>query len=134
MPAIKKVLFLFLLSLGAAFAHAGSGNQPAEPSSATATPSLSLMFFINPAGGPCQVQEEILNRFRTQIEKRAKIVPVSTMSFSAPLLFRKFGIRHLPALVLVDANQQEIMRFAPGVQSGEQILKQLSEVKVARTK
>lgn len=131
MTLFQKYLFPILLLLGVSLAHAG--DQTAKPVTQPA-PALSLMFFINPNGAPCQAQEKILNQYRAQIEKRAKIVPVSTESFSAQMLFRKFGIRYLPALVVVDANQQEIRRFAPGIQSGEQILKELSEVKVASAK
>lgn len=134
MLIVKKLILpiLFFLGISTAFAGAAS-DKPTTKAPAQTAPTMTLMFFINPNGAPCQAQEKIINEFRSQIEKRAKILAISTESFSAPMQFRKFGIRYLPALVLVDANQQEIKRFAPGIQSGEQILKELADVKVAST-
>lgn len=131
MSIAKKFILLILFCLGISAAFAGAGDKPLTKAPAQKAPTITLMFFINPNGAPCQAQEKIINEFRTQIEKRAKILAISTESFSAPMQFRKFGIRSLPALVIVDADYQEIKRFAPGIQSGEQILKELAEVKVA---
>ena len=133
MSIAKKFILLILFSLGISVAFAGTSDKQLTKAPTKTAPPITLMFFINPNGAPCLAQEKILNEFRSKIEKRAKILAISTESFTAQMQFRKFGIRSLPALVIVDADYQEIKRFAPGIQSGEQILKELAEVKVAST-
>ena len=62
--AIRSVLLAALLA--APFAHAAEkaaapGAKPAAPKATAApAPKATLVFFINPAGRPCQMQDQIL--------------------------------------------------------------------------
>lgn len=89
-------------------------------------PAATLLFFLNPNGQPCQIQSQILEGIRTQIEETARIVPVSTTVFSDSTRFRQYGVRYLPSLILVDGEQKEIKRFSPGIHPAEDILKELA--------
>jgi thioredoxin 1 len=89
-------------------------------------PAATLLFFLNPDGQPCQIQSQIIDSIRPEIEKRARIVPVSTAVFSDVTRFRQYGIRYLPMLILVDGEQREIKRFPPGIQPAEQILTEIA--------
>lgn len=89
-------------------------------------PATTLLFFLNPNGQPCQMQAQIIEGIRPQIEQTARIVPVSTAVFSDTTRFRQYGVRYLPSLILVDADQKEIKRFSPGIQPAEDILKELA--------
>lgn len=88
-------------------------------------PAATLLFFLNPNGQPCQIQSQIIDTIRPQIEQRARIVPVSTAVSSDMIRFRQYGVRYLPSLILVDGEQAEIKRFPPGIQPAEQILKEI---------
>jgi thioredoxin 1 len=101
----------------------------ALPQIATAgeqAPAATLLFFLNPNGQPCQMQSQIIEGIRPQIEQKARIVPVSTAVFSDVTRFRQYGVRYLPLLILVDGEQKEIKRFSPGIQPAEDILKELA--------
>lgn len=88
-------------------------------------PAATLLFFLNPDGQPCQIQAQIIDGIRRQIDQRVRIVPVSTAVFSDVTRFRQYGIRYLPMLILVDGEQREIKRLPPGIQPAEQILKEI---------
>ena len=89
-------------------------------------PAATLLFFLNPNGQPCQMQSQIIEGIRPQIEQTARIVPVSTADSSNMDRFRQYGVRYLPLLILVDGDQKEIKRFSPGIRPAEDILKELA--------
>lgn len=82
----------------------------------------TLVFFLNPNGRPCQMQNEILEQSRGEWSKYVNIRYVSTEVPSDRGLFYQFGIRALPSLVFVDSQGKEIQRFAPGIQSAENVV------------
>ena len=107
----------------AAEAGAKTKATPAPPKAETkAAPKPILIFFMNPAGRPCQTQDEILK------ESRAKWEPVATLRYvrtdvSADRdVFYQYGIRSLPNLLLVGPDGKEIHRYSPGIQPAEAIL------------
>lgn len=116
---------LIVLSCLTGSAQAANTGSKAAPEAAKNT---TLLFFMNPNGAPCQMQLQIIDSIRAKLEKQVNIVPVSTANFGDQAQFRKYGIRYLPALLVVDGNQQELRRFPPGIQSAEEILKEISRL------
>ncbi len=87
----------------------------------------SLLFFINPAGEPCQVQNQILEKNQLAIEAKAKLIYISTTSDNDRQYFYHYGIRALPIMILVDKQGQIVHRFPPGIIPAEAILSKLSQ-------
>jgi hypothetical protein len=88
----------------------------------------SLLFFMNPHGRPCQMQDQYLNDARDEIETLAEIVYVKTTDDRDRPLFYQYGIRSLPAMIVLNEEQQEIRRFSPGIQRSTTILEVLRSV------
>jgi thiol:disulfide interchange protein len=87
----------------------------------------TLLFFINPNGRPCQIQEKVLAGMNEKLSALAKIQSVKTTDPSARALFEKYGIRGLPLLIVLDQSGKELTRFPPGIQSEETILAALKK-------
>lgn len=121
----------FLLALLAAVVSASLAATPAPPSGAKpATPSATkptLVFFLNPAGGPCRAQNEILVASRARWEPLATLRYVRTDVPTDREAFYKFGVRSLPNLILLGADGKEVHRYSPGIQSAETILSGIRE-------
>ncbi len=81
-----------------------------------------IMFFLNPNGAPCQMQNKILKNMGSDLSNNADIEYVSTteMTSSRPL-FIKYGIRALPSLIVLDSKGNVHHRFTPGIQSADAI-------------
>ncbi len=113
------------LALAAACSKA-SGESPREPRMAAAHaprtgPVPRLVFFMNPNGMPCQMQDRILREMAAELNGRAEIVYYKTTEPTDIPQFGRYGIRSLPALLLADANGAELRRATPGIQSADQI-------------
>ena len=80
-----------------------------------------ILFFMNPMGRPCQMQDEILNGMGDEFKKMAEIVYIKTTEPSARDAFYKYGVRSLPSLIIEDGNGKIIKRFSPGIQSKQSI-------------
>jgi thioredoxin 1 len=80
-----------------------------------------LVFFMNPNGRPCQIQDQILQSMAAELAGRADLVYFRTTEGGDLPRFEQFGIRSLPALVLTDANGVELRRATPGIQSDAQV-------------
>ncbi len=110
--------------LGATAADTGGkeGAKPEAKAPAKTAAKPTLIFFINPAGRPCQMQNQILN------ESRAKWEPLVTLRYARTDLaadrdlFYHYGIRSLPSLIVVDGDGKELHRFPPGIQQAETVL------------
>jgi|WetSurMetagenome_2_1015567.scaffolds.fasta_scaffold49698_5 hypothetical protein len=90
-------------------------------------PEKNLLFFMNPNGHPCQMQEKVLAGMNDKIGILAKIQYIKTTDPSARDLFEKYGIRGLPSLIVLDRSGKELTRFPPGIQSEETILAALKK-------
>jgi hypothetical protein len=97
-----------------AAAESGSVNQKVE--------KLKLLFFLNPAGQPCQIQTQILSGLSGDLEKKAELVKFQTDRQQDLDMFYRYGVRSLPQLILVDGDMNEKRRFPPGIQNAEQIM------------
>ena len=117
---------LFLIAVGIAGVSIGQRHSFSEESQ-VAKENISinkkkLLFFINPNGYPCQLQENILSENAGKIESYANIEYVSTTVKSDRGKFYKYGIRALPSIVLLDKEGNVVKRFSPGIKKIEEIM------------
>lgn len=113
------------LSTLCAAACSGSPRAAEPQQSAAQVPARAalprLVFFMNPNGVPCQMQDRVLRDMAPELARRAELVYYRTTDPADLSQFGRYGIRSLPALVLTDAAGREIRRATPGIQSPEQI-------------
>ncbi len=92
----------------------------AEPSPAATASDRTLLFFLNPNGRPCQIQQGIFAQMGDSLT-----VPVEEVSVldnaNRPTLYQ-YGVRSLPALILVDGSGAELHRFTPGIQQADAVI------------
>jgi hypothetical protein len=125
--SVKKVLQLslaagiLLISAGGTFAEKSATNTPKE------VPKKQLLFFMNPNGRPCQMQNEIIQKMGAGLTDVATVKYIKTTNRDDYPTFRTYGIRGLPSLIILDDNGKEYKRFTPGVQSAETILAALKK-------
>ncbi len=79
--------------------------------------NYNLMFFLDPNGRPCQMQDAILSGLSEELRGKVNIRHVKTTVPADRNLFYQYGIRALPALLLADASGNEIKRIPPGVKN-----------------
>ncbi|MFH2123469.1 MAG: thioredoxin family protein [Pseudomonadota bacterium] len=82
---------------------------------------FKLMFFLNPDGGPCILQNNILQEMAGDLSGKVDIQYVQTTVAADLNIFNQYGIRALPALILADAGGKEINRMPPGVKRADDI-------------
>jgi thioredoxin 1 len=85
----------------------------------------TLMFFMNPNGRPCQMQNEIITSVRGKIDSLVNVQYVKTTVEQDQAQFYKYGIRSIPMLIVVDNSGKEIKRFTPGIQEQEKLISEL---------
>lgn len=93
-----------------------SGPGPILPAA-----DFKLIFFINPDGGPCIMQGNILKEMTDELSGKVGIQYVQTNIQADLNIFNQYGIRSLPTLVLADASGKEVKRLAPGVKNSDEI-------------
>lgn len=120
----KTTGILAILAVAISVIGSPAGAEKAD----VQAPKGKLMFFMNPHGMPCQMQDRIITEAGEAITKAAKVVYVKTTVTSDRKLFYQYGIRALPSLVLVDAEGKTVHRFPAGIQSSESITKALSKL------
>lgn len=127
-------LSLFSLLLTAGASASGAGDQAAPRS----TPELSKMigagkttviFFLNPNGGPCQSQDAILLKLQKDKKNSFSIAYVSAIIPENQKAFYDYGVRSLPSLVLVDKTGNISRVFPPGIQTYEALAAALEGMK-----
>jgi thioredoxin-like negative regulator of GroEL len=89
---------------------------------AAAEKKPTLLFFMNPAGRPCQTQDQILAEGRNKWESRVALRYVRTDVQADRDAFYQYGVRSLPSLILVGADGKEITRYSPGIQNVDAVL------------
>ena len=91
------------------------------PSTASEVPDFNLVFFLDPNGGPCQMQDAILLDMSDELNGKVKIRYVKTTVPADRNLFYHYGIRALPTLLLANSSGKEIKRMPPGVKNAADI-------------
>ena len=128
----KLVLFIALLLAIAGPAGAGDTAAPLS------TPELkkiigagkkTVVFFLNPQGGPCRAQNEIVQKLHKDRKANFNIAYVDAMNPEHQRAFYDYGVRNLPQLVLVDGKGKIAQYFPPGIQSYEVLAKALDGAK-----
>lgn len=133
MNSLKKPFtsswFPFVLLAAAVLAPFAAVSAPPSAAGppAASTPKPTLVFFMNPAGSPCQTQDRILRESRAQWEPLATLRYVRTDVPADREVFYRYGVRSLPNLLLVGADGKEIHRYSPGIQPAEAILSGIRE-------
>jgi len=129
---MPRTSLVAVLAVAVSLATAGCSTSEAAPAptaaahgtAATPPPPAArlprLVFFMNPNGRPCQLQDEIL-RGMPDLSTRAQLVYYRTTEPGDIARFEQYGIRSLPQLVLTDAGGAELRRATPGIQADAQV-------------
>ena len=126
-PAWRKSRFLLVaLAVSAACSSADPGTPPqrgsaAAPGAASSSDLPRLVFFMNPNGAPCQLQDGLLREMSAELTGRVTVVYLRTTVEAELPFFARYGIRSLPQLLLADGTGRELRRATPGIQSREAI-------------
>jgi thioredoxin 1 len=100
--------------------------QAGSPSAPLSTPEIkqsissgkkTIVFFLNPNGGPCRAQNEVLITLLKDRKNNFNVAYVSAMQQENQRAFYDYGVRGLPTLVLVDSSGKISRVFPPGIQS-----------------
>jgi thioredoxin 1 len=89
----------------------------------------TVVFFINPMGGPCKAQKQVLEQLHKDRGGKFNIAYVSTMRAEDQRAFYDYGVRSLPTVVLVDKRGKIARYFPPGIQSYETLAAALDGIK-----
>jgi len=123
MARIVAVIIVSVM-LAAAVSQAQAGN----PSAPLSTPGIkqivtsgkkTVIFFLNPNGGPCRAQDEVLTRLQKDKKNTFNIAYVNAMQQENQQAFYDYGVRGLPTVVLVDSSGKINRMFPPGIQAYE---------------
>lgn len=96
-------------------AESQSTASLAVPETVQQASTFKLVFFLNPDGGPCRMQDAILADMANELRGKVDIQYVKTSDPADRDIFYQYGIRALPTLLLADASGKEIKRMSPGV-------------------
>lgn len=134
MGRIVMLLSLITLLLTTATRPAGAGNQAAPLSTPELRQSIgtgkkTIVFFLNPNGGPCRAQNEILLKLQKDRKSAFTIAYVNAMNPDHQKAFYDYGVRSLPTLVLVDKSGNINRVFPPGIQAYEALAAALDGMK-----
>ncbi len=80
-----------------------------------------LVFFMNPNGAPCQMQDRILREMSGELSSQVEVVYYRTTEPADIARFQAYGIRSLPLLLVTDVTGRELRRATPGIQGPDQI-------------
>lgn len=127
---VSLIVILFL----AVAAWSGSGSIPAPLSTPELKQAIGLgkttvVFFLNPLGGPCKEQDMILQKLHKDKGGNFNIAYVNATKPENQKAFYDYGIRSLPSLVLVDKSGKISRLFPPGIQSYETLTQVLNSIK-----
>ena len=122
---IARPFRLFALALIATAASTAMAEAPRATTTTMASTRPAalprLVFFMNPGGAPCQMQDRILQEMAPELKGKAEIVYLKTTVAGDIAKFQQYGIRALPTLIVTDASGKEIRRATPGIQSATQV-------------
>ncbi|MDX9715530.1 MAG: thioredoxin family protein [Dissulfurispiraceae bacterium] len=130
-----SILVIFALAAFSFAACSSSSSNAAAPLStaeiqqAVQSGKKSVIFFINPSGYPCRMQDEILQKLHSDRKGSFNLVPVVTMNYDHQQAFYDYGIRSLPAMVLLDSKGGIAKHFPPGIQPYEIVAQELDNTK-----
>ncbi|MCM2332801.1 MAG: hypothetical protein NDI82_02510 [Anaeromyxobacteraceae bacterium] len=123
------ILVAAALGLGALLAcsRADSAAPAAGPAPLAAAHAQAvgarprLVFFMNPNGAPCQMQDQILRAMGPALTGAADVVYYRTTEAAEIGQFQAYGVRSLPLLIVTDQAGRELRRATPGIQSADAV-------------
>ncbi len=132
-----KQIFVAILALGLMMgcsteqqtvdsSQSGTGDAKTDTSQsgsaiASEMPELNLLFFLDPNGGPCKMQNNILMDMENELNKKVRVRYIQTTVSEHRNFFSHYGIRALPTLLLADSEGKEIKRMPPGVKKADAV-------------
>jgi thioredoxin 1 len=119
--AVAIVSLLMFVSGGKVMAAQGDNTISSDTVAVKRSVEKTILFFMNPSGAPCQMQDKILTDMGKSLTDHAVLHYVKTTVPSDRGTFAEYGIRALPSLIIIDSNRKVIKRFPPGIQSVESI-------------
>jgi thioredoxin 1 len=127
---LKSILAAMLLILLTGCSNDQGTAQSSQPATGATSASSSataeaaspfLVFFIDPNGTPCRMQDTILKSMSTELQGKVRMRYVMTTVPEDMNIFYAYGIRALPTILLADSTGKEIKRLTPGVKSADDI-------------
>ena len=134
---VVALLFLFGCSEEAPVAQTAQPQKAAPTASVPAAPTSQqemtdadhfLVFFLDPNGGPCRMQNSILDGMTEELLGKVNLRYVQTTVKDDLQYFYAYGIRGLPSLLLADADGKELKRLPPGVNPAEKVRELLQAI------
>jgi thioredoxin 1 len=119
----------FLLAVSAFAADTAPLSTPELKQMISAGKKSTIVFFLNPQGGPCKAQNEILQKLQKDRKNNFNIAYVSALDQANRKAFYDYGVRSLPTLVVVDGSGKIAKYFPPGIQTYEVLTATLDGVK-----
>ena len=133
---MKKLIVMFsLVALVILSASAAMADQAAPLSTSELKKTIgsgkksTVVFFLNPYGGPCKAQNEILLKLQKDRKNNFNIAYVSAMEQANQQAFYDYGIRSLPQIVIVNKHKNISRVFPPGIQEYETLAAALDGAK-----
>jgi len=123
---VAGVMATVLIISSVLFAKTDS-EKVIQPEKQTAK-EKTLLFFMNPNGRPCQMQDEIIHSMQGTIDSLVHLRYVKTTNDQDQAEFYKYGIRSIPMLIVVDNTGKEVKRFTPGIQVQEKLIAELKKL------
>jgi thioredoxin 1 len=113
---------LTAVAITACSAGAAPTSAPVTTAPATAQTALPrLVFFMNPNGVPCQLQDRVLREMAPELSGRAVLVYYRTTEPADLAQFGRYGVRSLPMLLVTDGEGREVRRATPGIHAADEI-------------
>lgn len=123
---IMKKLTLLLTTLLLTLLSGCMEEPSASQTLADSDNKKQLLFFMNPDGRPCQIQDQLLLQMGTKLTAKATIKYIKTTEMAtAKSYFRKYGIRALPTIILLDKEGNVEHRLPPGIHKATTIVAML---------
>ena len=122
--SLSVALFAFAFAACSASAESPDRRAPAAAQPVAALPRL--VFFMNPNGMPCQMQDRVLRDMAPELSGLAALVSYRTTEPADLPQFGRYGIRSLPMLIVTDAAGREVRRATPGIHSADEIRRLLA--------
>ncbi len=135
MNGTKAVMTLAVVLLLAAAGQAKAGSTMAPLSTTELKQTIgagkknTVVFFINPMGGPCKAQKQVLEQLQKDRGSNFNIAYVNALKEENQRAFYDYGVRSLPTVVLVDKQGKISRFFPPGIQSYETLAAALDGIK-----
>jgi thioredoxin-like negative regulator of GroEL len=121
--SIFSLIFLAGMFTGGS-SDSESQSSPQSQSSQENKLGSEIVFFWLPSGDPCQQQDKILKELEAE-NTSLKVTRVDVTDSRNSSLANKFGIRSVPAIVVLSEDGNTVKQFTPGIQPESTLKKYL---------